>query len=109
MGRRIATLLQLPSAAGLDVMTFHAFAFRLLRRNPGAAGLPERFQLWDAAEQRRVFTSRRMWWNEEVDILEIIGGAKERLLDADGFAAAIDTRDDMLPSNGTVRSASVRI
>ncbi len=96
MGRRIATLLQLPSAAGLNVMTFHAFAFRLLRRNPGAAGLPERFQLWDAAEQRRVFTSRRMWWNEEVDILEIIGGAKERLLDADAFAAAIDRRDDML-------------
>ena len=23
-----------------------------------------------------------MWWNEEVDILKIIGGAKERLLDA---------------------------
>jgi superfamily I DNA/RNA helicase len=54
-------------------MTFHAFAFRQLRRNPGMAGLPERFQFWDAAEQRQVFSSRRMWWNEETDILDIIG------------------------------------
>ena len=38
--------------------------------------------MWDAPEQRQVFSSRRMWWNEEQDILDIIGGAKERLLDA---------------------------
>jgi DNA helicase-2/ATP-dependent DNA helicase PcrA len=96
MRRRIARLLQLPSPANLNVMTFHAFAFRLLKRNPGRAGLPERFQLWGAPEQRRVFTSRQMWWNEEVDILEIIGGAKERLLDARQFAASIDPDDDAL-------------
>jgi DNA helicase-2/ATP-dependent DNA helicase PcrA len=81
MRRRIARLLELPSPVNLHFMTFHAFAFRLLKRNPGAARLPERFQLWGTPEQRRVFTSRQMWWNEEVDILEIIGGAKERLLD----------------------------
>ena len=57
MRRRIAGVLELPSPAGLHVMTFHAFAFRLLRRNPGVAGLPERFQLWDTPEQRRVFTT----------------------------------------------------
>jgi len=96
MRRRIARLLELPSPVNLHVMTFHAFAFRLLKRNPGAAGLPERFQLWGAPEQRRVFTSRQMWWNEEVDILEIIGGAKERLLDADRFAATINPDDDVL-------------
>ena len=76
MRARIAAVLELPSAAGLNIMTFHAFAFRLLRRNPGAAGLPERFQLWDTPEQRRVFTTRRMWWNEEQDILEIIADAR---------------------------------
>jgi DNA helicase-2/ATP-dependent DNA helicase PcrA len=96
MRRRIATLLELPSPSGLHIMTFHAFAFRLLRKNPGMAGLPERFQFWDAAEQRQVFSSRRMWWNEETDILDIIGGAKERLLDADSFAAAIDRDDEVL-------------
>ena len=96
MRRRIATLLQLPSAAGLNISTFHAFAFRLLKRNPSVAGLPEPFQLWEAAEQRRVFTSRRMWWNEEEDILDIIGGAKERLLDAEAFAATIDPDDDVM-------------
>ena len=95
MRQRIARLLELPSPAGLNVMTFHAFAFRLLKRNPGMAGLPERFQLWDAPEQRRVFAARQMWWNEEADILEIIGGAKERLLDAERFAATVDPDDDM--------------
>ena len=96
MRRRLARLLELSSPTGLEVMTFHAFAFRLLKRNPEMAGLPERFQLWDIPEQRLVFSSRRMWWNEEKDILDIIGGAKERLLDADGFAAAIDRDDEML-------------
>jgi DNA helicase-2/ATP-dependent DNA helicase PcrA len=95
MRRRIVRLLELPSPSSLHVMTFHAFAFRQLRRNPGMAGLPERFQFWDAAEQRQVFSSRRMWWNEETDILDIIGGAKERLLDA-SFAAAIDPDDEVL-------------
>ncbi len=89
MRGRIARLLELSSTARLDVMTFHAFALRLLKRSPALAGLPERFELWDEARQRHVFTSRRMWWNEEVDILEVIAGAKERLLDADGLAATI--------------------
>ncbi|HXA24712.1 MAG TPA: ATP-dependent helicase [Acetobacteraceae bacterium] len=96
MCSRIAGVLELPSAARLNIMTFHAFAFRLLRRNPGVAGLPERFQLWDTPEQRRVFTTRQMWWNEEQDILDIIGGAKECLLDAAGFEATINTDDDVL-------------
>jgi DNA helicase-2/ATP-dependent DNA helicase PcrA len=96
MRRRIVRLLELPSPSSLHVMTFHAFAFRQLRRNPGMAGLPERFQFWDAAKQRQVFSSRRMWWNEEADILDIIGGAKERLLDAASFAAAIDPDDEVL-------------
>src|SRR5271165_5954947 len=50
MRRRIARLLDLPAASGLHVMTFHAFAVRLLKSNPGVAGLPGRFQLWDAPE-----------------------------------------------------------
>jgi DNA helicase-2/ATP-dependent DNA helicase PcrA len=96
MRDRIARLLELPSASGLNIMTFHAFAFRLLKGNPGIAGLPERFRLWDAAEQRRIFSARRMWWNEEQDILDIIGGAKERLLDAEAFAATIDADDNVM-------------
>ena len=82
---RLAKLMDLPSPKGLPIATFHAFAFRQLRRNPAAAGLGERFPLWDAPEQRQVFSSRRMWWNEDQDILDIIGGAKERLLDAAAF------------------------
>ena len=60
------------------------------------AGLPENFQLWDTSQQRHVFNSRKMWWNEETDILDIIAGAKERLLDAESFAAQIDGNDDVL-------------
>jgi superfamily I DNA/RNA helicase len=47
MRHRIARLLELPSPSGLRVMTFHAFAFRLLKKNPGMAGLSEGFRLWD--------------------------------------------------------------
>jgi DNA helicase II / ATP-dependent DNA helicase PcrA len=96
MKSRIAAALDLPSAADLKVATFHGFAFRELRRNPQLAGLSERFPLWDAPQQRHVFSSRRMWWNEEDDILDIISGAKERLLDAAGFAAEIGSDDEVL-------------
>jgi DNA helicase II / ATP-dependent DNA helicase PcrA len=96
MRSRIASLLEPSAPARLEVMTFHAFAFRLLRRNPAIAGLPEQFQLWDAPEQRRVFLSQRMYWNEDADILDIIGGAKERLLNAETFAARIDPNDEVL-------------
>jgi DNA helicase II / ATP-dependent DNA helicase PcrA len=58
--------------------------------------LPEQFQLWDAPEQRRVFSARRMYWNEDVDILDIIGGAKERLLEAEAFAANINRDDEVM-------------
>jgi DNA helicase-2/ATP-dependent DNA helicase PcrA len=93
MRSRIATALDLPSAPDLSIATFHGFAFRHLRGNPQIAGLPDRFPLWDTAQQRHVFNSRRMWWNEDVDILDIIAGAKERLLDVAGFAAEIDEDD----------------
>jgi DNA helicase-2/ATP-dependent DNA helicase PcrA len=96
MKTRIAAALDLPSAADLTVATFHGFAFRELRRNPQLAGLSERFPLWDAPQQRHVFSSRGMWWNEEDDILDIISGAKERLLDAAGFAAEIGPDDEVL-------------
>jgi DNA helicase-2/ATP-dependent DNA helicase PcrA len=93
---RIVTALKLDSASDLTVATFHGFAFRHLRRNPQLAGLSSRFQLWDAPQQRQLFSSRRMWWNEEIDILDIIAGAKERLLDASGFAAQIDDDNEIL-------------
>src|SRR5712692_5816652 len=96
MRSRIATALDLASAADMSIATFHGFTFRHLRRNPQLAGLSERFQLWDTPQQRHVFSSRRMWWNEEIDILEVIAGAKERLLDAAGFAAGINPDDEVL-------------
>jgi DNA helicase-2/ATP-dependent DNA helicase PcrA len=96
MRSRITRLLKLSAPSRLEVMTFHAFAFRLLKRNPAIVGLPDQFQLWDVPEQRRVFLSQRMYWNEDADILDIIGGAKERLLDAEAFAASIRPDDEVL-------------
>jgi DNA helicase-2/ATP-dependent DNA helicase PcrA len=96
MKQRILDALGLGSAADLTVATFHGFTFRHLRRNPQATGLPENFQLWDAPQQRHVFHSRQMWWNEDTDILDIIGGAKERLLDAERFAAEVAADDEVL-------------
>src|SRR5258708_17254921 len=86
MKSRIAAAVDLPSAADLSVATFHGFAFPQLRRSPQLAGPSERFPLWDTQQQRHVFTSRPMWWHEATDILDIIAGAKERLLDSAGFA-----------------------
>jgi len=96
MKARIVKALDLEPSAGLTVATFHGFGFRHIRSNPQLAGLSDRFQLWDTPQQRQVFSSRRMWWNEEIDILDIIAGAKERLLDAEGFAAQIDDGDEVL-------------
>lgn len=94
MAGRIARLLDLPSAHGLRISTFHAFAYRQLRRHPGAAGLAEGFPLWGPAEQRQAFSARHMWWSEEEDILDIIGGAKERLLAPADLEAAARLNDD---------------
>jgi DNA helicase II / ATP-dependent DNA helicase PcrA len=94
MAGRIARLLELPSARGLAIATFHAFAFRLLKRDPGAAGLDDGFPLWGPAEQRHVFGSRRMWWDGESDILDVISGAKERLLTPDALQRQADDDDD---------------
>jgi DNA helicase-2/ATP-dependent DNA helicase PcrA len=96
MKARIVQALDLPSGDDLTVATFHAFAFRHLRSNPQLAGLAEKFQLWDTPQQRHVFNARKMWWNEEDDILDIIGGAKERLLDAEKFAAEVDPTDEVM-------------
>jgi DNA helicase-2/ATP-dependent DNA helicase PcrA len=90
---RVVKALDLQSAAGLSIATFHGFCFRRLRADPQAAGLADNFQLWEIPQQRRVFHALRMWWNEEIDILDIIGGAKERLLDAAGFAAQVEDDD----------------
>jgi superfamily I DNA/RNA helicase len=88
MKERITEALGLALGNDLTVMTFHGFSFRHLRRNPQLCGLTEGFELWDTGQQRQVFNARRMWWNEEQDILDIIGGAKERLM---GAAAATPT------------------
>jgi DNA helicase-2/ATP-dependent DNA helicase PcrA len=98
MKARIVQALDLASGNDLTVATFHAFAFRHLRSNPELAGLAERFPLWDTPQQRHVFHVRKMWWNEEDDILDIIGGAKERLLDAERFAAEVDPTDEVMVS-----------
>jgi len=97
MRQRIGALLGLDPSVKLPIMTFHAFAYRHLRNRPAAAGLPEGFQLWGPLQQRHVFHSRQMWWNEETDILDIIDGMKERLVDAAGFARMIEKEGKRLP------------
>ena len=96
MQDRIVRLLRLDGPKGLAVDTFHAFAFRHLRRQPQRFGLPEQFDLWDVLQQRHVFHARRMWWNEEIDIIDLIGGMKERLIDAAGFARMVGDKSDEL-------------
>ena len=96
MQDRIVRQLRLDGPKGLAVDTFHAFAFRHLRRQPQRFGLPEQFDLWDVPQQRHVFHARRMWWNEEINIIDLIGGMKERLIDAAGFARMVGDKSDEL-------------
>jgi DNA helicase-2/ATP-dependent DNA helicase PcrA len=93
MRGRIARDLALDSGRDLRVYTFHSLALRCLQRNPHLAGLPERIDVWSTPQQRAVFSSRRMFWNDEGDILDIIAGAKEQLLDARHYAKGL-ARDD---------------
>lgn len=95
MKERVAQLLGIRSAKSLPLLTFHSFSYRYLRRYPHLFGLKERFPLWEGAQQRFVFVQRRMWWNEDEDILEIIGAAKERMLDPETFAAQLDPEDEI--------------
>jgi len=93
MRGRIARDLALESGGDLRVYTFHSLALRCLQRNPHLAGLPERIDVWSTPQQRAVFSGRRMFWNDEGDILDIIAGAKEQLLDARRYAKG-RARDD---------------
>ncbi len=95
MRGRIAGALDLDSGHDLRVYTFHGLALRCLQRNPHLAGLPERIEVWSSQQQRAVFSSRRMFWNDEGDILDIIAGAKEQLLDAASFAKRLAGDDEV--------------
>src|SRR5262252_6866131 len=53
MRSRIVRLLEVSTAGSLEVMMFHAFAFRLLKRPPAAAGLPDQWLIWDARNHLR--------------------------------------------------------
>ena len=93
MRSRIARDLAVDNPAELRVYTFHSLALRCLQRKPHLAGLPERVDVWGAHQGRAVFGARRMYWNDEGDILDIISGAKEQLLDAQSYRRAL-ARDD---------------
>ncbi len=95
MRGRIAHALDLETGSDLRVYTFHSLALRCLQRNPGLAGLPERIEVWSSQQQRAVFSSRRMFWNDEGDILDIIAGAKEQLLDAARYAKGLAGDDEV--------------
>ena len=95
MRGRIARDLALGSGTELRVFTFHGLALRCLQRNPHLAGLPDRVEVWAAHQQRQVFSSRRMYWNDEGDILDIIAGAKEQMLDAAHFRRGLAKDDEV--------------
>ncbi|MCA9291035.1 MAG: UvrD-helicase domain-containing protein [Phycisphaerales bacterium] len=84
----------LPGRQGMTVSTFHSFCVRVLRRYADAARLPATFSLYDAADQRdalkqamaRADLDTRNW--TPAAVAAAISSAKNRLLDADAYAAA---------------------
>jgi len=86
LGRRIAELTGLNPRL-LQIGTFHALAGRMLRQIADSAGLSPDFKIIDEAGQRAVLAANGIRWkNEDGDLLEIIGGAKESLRTPDDFA-----------------------
>jgi DNA helicase-2/ATP-dependent DNA helicase PcrA len=84
----------LPGRRGLTVSTFHSFCVRLLRRHAEAAAVPPRFTVYDAADQRdaikraleRAGLNSSNW--PPSSVASAISNAKNRLEDADAFAAS---------------------
>jgi DNA helicase-2/ATP-dependent DNA helicase PcrA len=102
MRQRIAALLAGTAArratgdAGPTVATFHSFCARQLRVHAEAAGLPPRFCIYDADDQRNVVKeaivqaqlSTANW--TPAAVASQISAAKNRLLDARAFAGAAE-------------------
>jgi DNA helicase II / ATP-dependent DNA helicase PcrA len=93
MRDRIAGLLELPSVSSLNIMTFHAFAFRHLKGNPGLPAFLSAFGCGMPPSSGTFSQPARCGGTRS--ILDIIGGAK-RLLDAEAFAATTDADDDVM-------------
>ncbi|MHC5024357.1 MAG: ATP-dependent helicase [Planctomycetota bacterium] len=95
MGERIDRLVpaDVPGRRGLTIATFHSFCARLLRRYASESGLSERFTIYDASDQRDAIKramsaaglSTKNW--TPASVAGAISNAKNRLLDADGFAS----------------------
>jgi DNA helicase-2/ATP-dependent DNA helicase PcrA len=91
MRERIAALVG-PEARDIWASTFHSACVRILRRDADAAGYRRDFAIYDADDQLRLM--RACFSDEEVDpkrisprlVLGRISDAKNRLVDADGFA-----------------------
>jgi DNA helicase-2/ATP-dependent DNA helicase PcrA len=94
MRQRVDSLLpeDLPGRRGLTVATFHSFCARLLRRYADAAGVAERFSIYDAADQRQAIRQalQAAELNERnftpAAVGAAISNAKNRLQDANAFA-----------------------
>jgi len=95
MRERIAGLVG-PSAREIWASTFHSACVRILRREAEAAGYRSDFAIYDADDQLRLM--RACFADDEVDpkrvsprsVLARISDAKNRLVDAEGFAEEAD-------------------
>lgn len=74
-----------------SVGTFHSLAGRMLRDLAPAAGVSPGFSIADNRASRAVLHEHRIFWDEDEDLLDIIAGAKERLLSPKAFKTASKT------------------
>lgn len=94
MRSRVESLLpsDLPGRRGLTVSTFHSFCALLLRRHGPAIGLQEGFSIYDTGDQRdamkQVIEECGLSTTNftPASVLGAISNAKNRLIDAEGFA-----------------------
>jgi len=103
MRARIAAMVG-PDARAIWASTFHSACVRILRQEAEHVGYRRDFSIYDADDQLRVM--RGCFQDEEIDpkrtsprgVLAAISDAKNRLVDAEAFAAQIDGFGDEIVS-----------
>jgi DNA helicase-2/ATP-dependent DNA helicase PcrA len=97
MAERVEGLMGTRIARGMWILTFHSACVRILRREHEHVGLPSSFTIYDEGDSERVIAhvEKQMGLDPKRypvrQVAAMIGHAKDELLDAGQYAAAVNT------------------
>jgi DNA helicase-2/ATP-dependent DNA helicase PcrA len=97
MAERVEGLMGTRIARGMWILTFHSACVRILRREHEHVGMPSSFTIYDEGDTERVISlvEKQMGLDPKRypvrQVAAMIGHAKDELLDAAHYAAAVNT------------------